>query len=1059
MDSTQVPLLVAELERVAAEHAGKRKLLVCRRHGVGRELLRTLALARGGWIGFEPTTPSALALELAAIPLATESLRVADAFDELALLDEAIDGTLSSAPARLRELGEGVGLRQSIGETVRALRLAGVAPAALGRARLRDREKRDALARILDAYEDALRRSRLADAATVFRRASGVLDQDPRAASDCIAILPDHSRRGLSGAFLDRLVRLGALVLAGDAVSGLETPPGRLRAGPGWPSTATRLACLHDPVRAMAPDRVNDEDDGDVPELFAAGSVTDELREVLRRIMARGSCWDEVEIVATDAVAYGVALDSLARRLGIPVTYAVGLPFERTRPGRVVHAYLRWIREDFPEDMMRALLDRGDIAPPPDSTGGTAVAGPSLGRRLRRMRIGRGRDRYEAALEAAEREADRPIDAADERAEELERRREVERAALTGLAAVLRPVLAATPAVPDRLGVNAPLVDPAALARGLLELLRLVPTGDGVDVTAQVRLVERLERLARTKLRATSLAAATAVLLSKLETRVPAPDADGSAPWSSAGGHLHLTDVAHGGFTGRQTTFVVGLDASRLLGTGVQDALLTDEDRRALASPSAGRSTGRAAGGDAPRLAGPPGDDLPLPTTAERLEEKRFEFAEMLARLRGRVTLSYSAWDAAETRMVPPAAEMLQAFRLATGDPLANYDEFHGKVPTASAVPRSPAAIDAADIWLRALWHDGILRSGVNVVREAFRPLDRGLRAKAARETRELSAHHGRVTVRPALDPRRNRELVVSASRLESLGTCPRRYMLRYVLGIWPPDDPELQPDRWLSPRDRGSLLHSVYERALRLAREQSTAVQDPDFEQLALDVLAREVDAWKLRVPPPGRAVYDVDVAGLREDLLSFVQMVRGAAGEWVALEQRFGQRGVAPIELSLPGGSIQVTGAIDRVDRMPEGGLVIVDYKTGSSYGYTRKTGLYNGGRRLQHVLYAAVAEQLFGEPVLRAEYHFPTVKGKNHPAAYAIGELTDGFMIVDRLLDIVAHGHFFPTDDAADCKFCDYAVVCRAEGEHSPPAEWAKQAGDVEELAVMRELRMAP
>lgn len=1047
----RVPRLVAELARIAVERPGERKLLVCRRFGVGRELLRALAASHGGWIGFEPTTPRALALEFATMRLAEQGLRMVDEFEELALLDEAIDGTLATAPARLRELAEGVGLRHAIAEAVRALRLAGVPPGALHRASMRDREKRDALARILEAYETALGRSRCADVAEVFRQAIAVLDGDAGSPRDFTVLLPDLGRRGLSGVFLERLVRRGAAVLAADRVAGIETPSGRVRplekdAAEATPST--RLACLHDPARAAT------TSDGGVSslELFAAGSVTDELREVLRRVMTRGLRWDEVEIVTTDPVAYGVALDSIARRLEIPVTYATGLPFERTRPGRVVNAYLRWIREDFPEDVMRGLLDRGDIAPPsgrlpsPRPTGvmptaaaggelgSISVPGPALGRRLRRMRIGRGRERYEAALADAEREVEAPVDPNDERIEEQQRRRELDRAAVAGLAAVLRPVLAATPAVPDRLGVSSPLVAPAALAQGLLAALHCVPTGDGIDAAAHDRLVARLERLERTKLRATSLAAATAVLLSKIDTRVPAPGVDGAAPWSSAGGHLHLTDVAHGGFTGRRAAFVVGLDAGRLLGPGVQDALLTDEDRTALRAAE-------------------------LPTTAERLAERRYELAELLARLRGDVTLSYSAWDAAETRTVPPAAEMLQAFRLLAGDPFANYERFHEHVRVVSAVPRAAGAIDAADVWLNALWHDGILRSGLNVVREVFRPLDRGLRAKAAREMRELTTHHGGITPRPALDPRRNDELVVSASRLETLGTCPRRYILRYVLGIWPPDDPDLQPDRWLSPLDRGSLLHAIYERSLDMARQNGCDVRAPGFEGIALQALDEAVGRWHRMVPPPGRAVYEAELSALRDDVMSFIQMVRGAAGEWIALERRFGQRDVEPVELRLPGGHIRVTGAIDRVDRLPEGGLVIIDYKTGSPYAYSRRTRLYHGGRRLQHVLYAAVAEKLFGEPVVRAEYHFPTVRAKNHAAPYPIDELRDGFTIVDRLLDLVARGHFFPTNDADDCTFCDYAVVCRADGDGSPPAEWASRAEEVDELEVMRELRAAP
>ena len=67
-------------------------------------------------------------------------------------------------------------------------------------------------------------------------------------------------------------------------------------------------------------------------ELFAAGSVYDELRGVLRRAMELGARWDEVEIIAADPALYGSALHALADPLEIPVTFAVGLPVSAPAP-------------------------------------------------------------------------------------------------------------------------------------------------------------------------------------------------------------------------------------------------------------------------------------------------------------------------------------------------------------------------------------------------------------------------------------------------------------------------------------------------------------------------------------------------------------------------------------------------------------------------------------------------------------------------------------------------------------------------------------------------------
>src|SRR5690606_20504270 len=150
------------------------------------------------------------------------------------------------------------------------------------------------------------------------------------------------------------------------------------------------LSRLHAPTEGEpAPDAV---------ELFAAATPTDELREVLRRALAQGIPWDRIEIVATDPRVYGAALDSLARRFGIPVTYATGLDVRRTRVGRAAEAYLRWIDEGYPAEILVRLLEAGDLAPP---DGADDVSGTALARRLRRLHVGWGRDRYLPAVDRA----------------------------------------------------------------------------------------------------------------------------------------------------------------------------------------------------------------------------------------------------------------------------------------------------------------------------------------------------------------------------------------------------------------------------------------------------------------------------------------------------------------------------------------------------------------------------------------------------------------------------------------------------------------------------------
>jgi ATP-dependent helicase/nuclease subunit B len=1027
-----LPRLLQALADEAATHPFERKVLVCRRTGIGREVLRALSAAGVPWINFEVTTPVRLAQQLVAPDLAMAGLRVADEFDELTHFDAAMDTVLERSTGRLAELAQSVGLRQAIARAVQTLRLAGVGTPELTHARFRDESKREHILHILAAYEARLHDAGLLDAAALLTRAAECLNAGMRAAppGDRILIAPDVLVRGRAGDVVRALIARGAVVLPADAVRGLQRPASYVAAD--TTVAASPLSWLHDTAgwdtsQAATEDVVLD--------VFAASSVAAELREVLRRVVAAGLKWDEVEIVATDPMAYGVALDNLARRLDIPVSFAAGLPIARTRPGRAVTGYLEWVQLGMPADLLRQMLERGDIAHP-------TVSGTALARRLRSLRIGRGRERYVHALQTLLQATPAPADPDDDRtsdeqaADQTRRRAEFE-----ALAAVLLPLLDATPSNPRH-------VSAAALAHGLLVVLRSLQPADAADATAKVRLVQRLERIASAVERTTTLAAAVAVLLARLEDRVPSPHMEGASPWTAAGGHLHLSDLDHGGYACRRATFVVGLDAGRFPGNTAGDALLVDEDRRRLDE-----------GGT--RLA----------TSVERLAERRYTFAAMAARLRGRITFSYATWDAAESRSVAPASELLQAYRLLSGDANADYEALHEAVaPADSAVPRGSALLDAADVWLHVLSSgadstDGrrTLRRGVRAVCAAYPQLGEGVRAfHARRRAAQAGPHHGLIMPRPELDPRLAvPPRAVSATALQTLGTCPHRYLLRYVLRVRPPDNVEYSPDRWLRPNERGSLLHAVFEETLRTAQQRAVDYNDDEFTSLALDTLQQRSAALRNSIPPPGQAVEHAELEALREDVLAFVAMVREHTPRHIALERVFGRSGEPPVPVPLPDGStLLLIGAIDRVDELQDGTLAVIDYKTGSSAQFQGRDRPFSGGRRLQHVLYAAAAEHLFDRRVSRAEFHFPSRRSENFRARFDARALSGGLDVVAELLSMVGNGAFVPTNVADDCKYCDYAAVCRATVNayghvDSPLAEWARHVDD-EALDVLRRLR---
>jgi ATP-dependent helicase/nuclease subunit B len=1056
LDTHTHPRLLVELARVTREDPVGRKMLVCPRPAEGRELLHSLALAGVPWVGWEVTSLRQLAHEVVALDAAREGWRATDEFDVHALVDEAIDAVAARGEAGPFATEAGAGFRDAIRRSLEALREAGIDAATVRRASRPGDGKMAALAAVLEEVEAHLSARRLMDGPAVLAAAVEALREGRVALPEAaLYLLPGHPLGGVAGRLVRLLVeRGGARLLPTDAVIGLDDPPGILwsggaeAAGPGGgpageaavgtgvhsgggPATGP-LSRLHAPPEG---------EPGPEVEFFAAATPTDELREVLRRAVAARIPWDRIEIVATDPQVYGAALDGLARRLGIPVTYAAGQDARRTRVGRAAEAYLRWIEEGYPAEILLRLLEAGDLAAP---DGAEAVSGTALARRLRRLHVGWGRDRYLPAVDralAALREAPPPDEDGDEDA--ARERRDRESRELEALRALLERIVAATPALADRAAADQSRTSPAEVAKGLLAFLSLVPTGDAVENTARKVLLQRLERMRATLTRETTGRAAVGIVRSRLETRV-APSAvdDRLVPWTPTGGHLHLSDLATGGLSGRPHIFVVGLDAGSVSAGGV-DPLLADGDRVRL-NREAGESP------------------APLPLTAERAAAARHRLAAMLARLRGRITLSYSAWDAAEGRAVAPAPELLQALRLREGDPSLTYEDLRARLgPLVSAVPRAGAHVEPADVWLDALsTAEGGLRSGVAVVRAAHPGLDRGLVAAAEKARDEATSFHGKIRPRPELNPRRP-GAVLSPSRLEALGACPRRYFIRYVLGVRAVRDPEWDPERWLDALDRGTLLHAVYERTLDGARRDGIDPDDDAFEGLALRLLREEIERTLLRRPAPNDAVRAAGTAELEADVRAFVDMIRRTRPDWDRLELDFGS-GTREVSVPLPGGEIRLAGRVDRIDRTPDGGVRIVDYKTGSPGRY-RASRPFEGGRRLQHILYSLAVERLLGKTVEAMEYHFPTVRGQNERVVYRREAIADGPAVVEMLLEIAAAGHFLPTDDAADCGYCDYQAICRARTDAwgkttCPDVAWAKGAAEtgVQEYERLRTLR---
>lgn len=491
-------------------------------------------------------------------------------------------------------------------------------------------------------------------------------------------------------------------------------------------------------------------------------------------------------------------------------------------------------------------------------------------------------------------------------------------------------------------------------------------------------------------------------------------------------GRLHLTSLGSAGLTGRRLCAIVGLDAERTRGPMIQSAVLPDARRE--------------------RLGGA------LPTTTERRRARGELVVQAITRaaaMSEQVLLSFSTASATSGRDAGPSQFLLDAVRR-TDPTVRDHELLRSRLgaPVGAAPRADRIALDGRDVWLRALTRDALLLDGSALLAGTVTGLTAGLARVAADADPTAAAWHGLVpAARGVVDPRRTGE-AISASSLERLGSCALRWFYKDVLRLASPPPPP-DPDVWLDAAQRGEVLHRIYAKVVRRRLLVDRTRSRADVEAEAVAIAAAVLDAFALEAPPPSPYAATDAQAAIADEVRHFVRY------EWamppvhtVATERRFGGEGPV-IVFPLPDGqSLRLRGTIDRADRLDDGTVRIIDYKTGSAASTAAGEAPLGGGRRLQLPLYAAAAEQLFEASVSRAELWHPTVRGGGEVVAMDAADRTLAPPVVASLLDAVAEGAFLPTDDASDCGWCEFAAICRVRVDRfgaveSPRAEWAAAA----------------
>ena len=113
---------------------------------------------------------------------------------------------------------------------------------------------------------------------------------------------------------------------------------------------------------------------------------------------------------------------------------------------------------------------------------------------------------------------------------------------------------------------------------------------------------------------------------------------------------------------------------------------------------------------------------------------------------------------------------------------------------------------------------------------------------------------------------------------------------------------------------------------------------------------------------------------------------------------------------------------GRVDRVDRLPDGGHELIDYKTGKQRTAEQLR------EDIQLSLYQMGAREAWGMQTSAQSYYY-VMDGEKVPVEHSEAELDRVRATVAEIAEGIQGQEFEPTPSPEICPFCDYRIICPA------------------------------
>jgi len=738
-----------------------------------------------------------------------------------------------------------------------------------------------------------------------------------------------------------------------------------------------------------------------------------EVKTIIRKIKSQNIPLDKVSIFYTVQEPYSQYLYQLSIQYSLNITFGNGVSIKNTSPAKLFFALIDWMRDNYSIAKLYFLLTGGNFEFKNQQSNPDIPTPQRVASLLRNSPIGRKRNRYIKGIDLVIKQLEREIEQVSKDRQERYRKK------LKDLFWTKEFITQVFHELPQENFDYT--ISPKQVARGLINIVTnysKIDEENNLDQEAIKMIKEKLTVLVESDYHLPNMPVNEVLTL--IADLIKNERVNCSEP---RGGCLHTVSYKKGIWLNRPYNFIVGMDSAKFPDLAYDGSILLDAEKKTSGRINQDKGKGK---------------------------ESRYKILQLLTSLKGKIILSYSRFDTQGNRELAPSSLILQLYRLKTGDKQKDYSNFYSSFQdTSGFIPCKPREIlDSADWFLYSARHSFL--DITSLFEQLYPDLSEGFYAARQREKQELSQFNGKVKVDPKqVDPRLNRGLMVSSSRLELIAFCPYLYFLKYILKIKPPQEMIEDPGVWLDPSERGILFHQVFEDFYKRLKEISPAgiFVSPSYvkhwhilEEIALSQLEQK----RKRLTPPNNMVYQHESKEILDSCRFFLhceeEKYKGEIPTY--LELAFGTRDnqneelgkkVKAIKLSLPGGkSISFQGKIDRIDKLDEDTYRIIDYKTGTPYGFSRSK-YFQNGKQIQHALYALSLKKILAKAgisdfpkITKAGYYFPTLIGQGRQYFYGEERRNQVLEIIDLLLDIVAQGNFAMTQKADDIKCIDYQDI---------------------------------